>query len=175
MPTTYIFVEWGRTFIYDAIKAWVSGWQDSFWITSMVFESRVKVKYLYSGRIACNSHFNKIDTLTKWKMVKNELVGVCNCSMFCFKLLYVHSSIAIIFMGKRELVALLNLSSWCLVMVEWLFLGVPRGCLRFVIMVFPNHTHYFCLDKHALDVREMPVTSIITCTNMTHTICILDE
>ena len=47
-------------------------------------------------------------------------------------------------MGKRELVALLNLSSWCLVMVEQLFLAVPQGCLRFVIVVFPDHTHYFC-------------------------------
>ena len=46
-------------------------------------------------------------------------------------------------MGKRELVALLNLSSWCLVMVEQLFLAVPWGCLRFVIVVFPDHTHYF--------------------------------
>ena len=44
-------------------------------------------------------------------------------------------------MGKRELVALLNLSSWCLVMVERLFLEVPRGCLQFVIVVFPDHTH----------------------------------
>ena len=41
-------------------------------------------------------------------------------------------------MGKRELVALLNLSSWCLVMVEWLLLAVPWGCLRFVIVVFPD-------------------------------------
>ena len=56
-------------------------------------------------------------------------------------LVYVHSSIAIILMAKRELVALLNLSSWCLVMVERLFLTVPRGCLRFVIVVFPDHTH----------------------------------
>ena len=53
----------------------------------------------------------------------------------------VHSSIAIILMGKRELIALLNLSSWCIVMVEQLFLAVPRGCLRFVIVVFPDHTH----------------------------------
>ena len=76
-------------------------------------------------------------------------MGVCNFSMFCCTLLYVHSSIAIILMGKRELVALLNLSSWCLVMVERLFLAVPRGCLRFVIVVFPDHTHYFsmCLDN----------------------------
>ena len=70
-------------------------------------------------------------------------MGVCNCPMFCCTLLYVHSSIAIILMGKRELVALLNFSFWCLVMVERLFLAVPRGCLRFVIVVFPDHTHYF--------------------------------
>ena len=44
-------------------------------------------------------------------------------------------------MRKRELIALLNLSSWCLVMVERLFLAVPRGCLEFVILVFPDHTH----------------------------------
>ena len=62
-------------------------------------------------------------------------MGVCNCSMFCCTLLYVHSSITIILMGKRALDALLNLSFWCLVMVEQLFLWVPRGCLLFVIMV----------------------------------------
>ena len=72
-------------------------------------------------------------------------MGVCNCSMFCCTLLYVHSSIAIILMGKRELVALLNLSSWCLVMFEGLFIAVPRGCLRFVIVVFPDHTHLLFL------------------------------
>ena len=55
--------------------------------------------------------------------------------------LYVRSSIAITLKGKRELVALLNLSSWCLVTVERLFLAVPRGCLWFVIVVFPDHTH----------------------------------
>ena len=68
-------------------------------------------------------------------------MGVCNCSMFCCMLLCVRSSIAIILMGKRELAALLNLSSWCLVMVEQFFLAVPQGCLRFVIVVFPDHTH----------------------------------
>ena len=68
-------------------------------------------------------------------------MGVCNCSLFCCTLLYVPSSIAIILMGKRELVVLLNLSSWCLVMVVRLFLAMPRGCLRFVNVVFPDHTH----------------------------------
>ena len=72
-------------------------------------------------------------------------MGVCNCSMFCFTLLYVHSSIAIILMGTRELVALLNLSSLCLVVVDRLFLAVPRSCLRFVIVVFPDHIHLLFL------------------------------
>ena len=82
--------------------------------------------------------------------IVTPFVGVCNCSMFCCTLLYVHSSIAVILMGKRELVALLNLSSWCLVMVERLFLAVPRGCLRFVIVVFPDHTHLLFLFELAV-------------------------
>ena len=81
-------------------------------------------------------------------------MGVCNCSMFCCTLLYVHSSIAIILMGKRELIALLNLSSWCLVMVEQLFLAVPRGCLQFVIVVFPDHTHLLFFLSATLSCRQ---------------------
>ena len=67
-------------------------------------------------------------------------------------LLYVHSSIAIILMGKRELIALLNLSSWCLVMVGRLFLAVPRGCLQLVIVVFPDHTHLLFLKPNYNEV-----------------------
>ena len=80
--------------------------------------------------------------------IPTSIVGVCNCSMFYCTLLYVHSSIAIILMGKRELMVLLNLYTWCLVMVEWLFLAVTCGCLQFVIVVFPDHTHLlfsFCI------------------------------
>ena len=46
--------------------------------------------------------------------------------------------------GEERAGCFVNLSSWCLVMVEWLFLAVPWVCLRFVIVVFPDHTHYFC-------------------------------
>ena len=69
---------------------------------------------------------------TKWYVavdflfIVTPIVAVCNCSKFCCTLLYAHSSIVNILMGKRELVALLNLSSWCLVMVELFFLAVPR-------------------------------------------------
>ena len=89
-------------------------------------------------------------------------MGVCNYSMFCCTLLYVHSSIAIILMGKRELIALLNLSSWCLVMVERLFLAVPRGCLQFVIVVFPDHTHllFFSILKRLVAFKMIAVKGL---------------
>ena len=51
-------------------------------------------------------------------------------------------------MGKRELFALLSLSSRCLVIVVWLFLAVPWVFLQFVIGVFPDHTHLlFCIER----------------------------
>ena len=52
-------------------------------------------------------------------------MGVCNCSMLCFTLLYDLSSFAIILMEERELVALLSLSSWCLVIV----VSLPRDAM----------------------------------------------
>ena len=42
-------------------------------------------------------------------LIVTPIVGFCNCSMFCCALLYVHSSFAIILMGKRELVVLFDL------------------------------------------------------------------
>ena len=72
--------------------------------------------------------------------IVTPIVVFCNCSMFCCALLCVHSSFAIIFMGKRELVALfvfLVSRDYCV----WLFLTMPRICLQFVIVVFPDHTH----------------------------------
>ena len=83
-------------------------------------------------------------------------------SYVCCKLLYVHSSFAIILMGKRELVALLSLSSWCFVMVMWLFLAVPWVCQRFVIVLFPDHTHLlFKTSISFSDVTPKRVFSVI--------------
>ena len=66
--------------------------------------------------------------------------------MFCCTLLYVHSSFAIILTAKREVVALLCLSSWCLVIAALLFLTMPWVCLQFVIVVLLiTLTYYFCL------------------------------
>ena len=71
-------------------------------------------------------------------------MGVCNCSKFCCALLYVHSSFTIILMGKNGLVALLGLSSLCLVMVVCLFLATPCVCLWFVdVILLIIITYYF--------------------------------
>ena len=85
-------------------------------------------------------------------------MGVSNCSIFCCTLLYVHSSFAIIPMGKRELVALLCLSSWYLVIVVWLFLTMPWVFLQFVSVVFPDHTHFFqmTLALHYNFISQLP-------------------
>ena len=87
-------------------------------------------------------------------------------------LVYVHSSFSIILMGKRELVALLNLSSWCLVIVMWLFLTVPWVCLRFVIVVFPDHSHLLSLKKYNFCLEFITYdSSISTMDHPVFTVC----
>ena len=53
-------------------------------------------------------------------------------------------------MGKRGLVALLCLSSWCIMIVEWLFLTKPWACLQFVIVVFPDHADLLFVSMKTL-------------------------
>ena len=89
--------------------------------------------------------------------IVTTIVGVCNCSMFCCTLLYFHSSFAIILMGKRELVALLSLPSWCLVMVVWLFLALSWICLQFV--VFSDHTYLIFINTIVNFKQNMAIPS----------------
>ena len=87
-------------------------------------------------------------TLLTLLFIVTLIVGACNCSIFCCTLINVHSSFAIFLIVKKELVALLGLSSWCLVIVVWLFLAVPWFvCSLFVIVVFPDHTHLLFLRR----------------------------
>ena len=76
-------------------------------------------------------------------------MGVLYLSLFCYALLYVHSSFALILKRKRKLVALLLLSYRCTVTINalWLSLTVPWIGLRCVIVVFPDHTFvcFVCL------------------------------
>ena len=63
-------------------------------------------------------------------------------------------------MVKRELVALLKLSFWCLVIIVLLFLTVPWVCLQFVIVVFPDYSPFyslFLINLHLLTVNAYAV------------------
>ena len=66
-------------------------------------------------------------------------------SLFYYALLCVHSSFSIILKRKRKLVILLLLSYRCIftINVLWLLLTVPWVGLQCVIVVFPDHTHFF--------------------------------
>ena len=70
-------------------------------------------------------------------------VRVLCSSLFCYALLCVHSSFAIILKRTRKLVALLLLSYRCVVTINvlCLFLAVPWVGLQYVIVVFPDHNH----------------------------------
>ena len=70
------------------------------------------------------------------------LWGFCACSLFCCAVLCVLSSFPIILMGKRELVALLCLSSWCLMAVI-----VLLGWSQCVNVVFPDHSYLVLCTK----------------------------
>ena len=62
-------------------------------------------------------------------------------------------------MMKRELGPFFSLSSWCLVIVVWLFLAVPWICLQFVIVVIPDHTHLLFYCETRLDDGFMESTT----------------
>ena len=114
--------------------------------------SRAKIWYQLNAfkppcGLGCCPFYGGGSVVVDLLFIVTPIVGVCNCSMFCCTLLYVHSSFAIILVGKRELVALLSLSSWCLVIVVWLFLAVPWVCLHFVIVVSFDHTHLLFLNR----------------------------
>ena len=74
-------------------------------------------------------------------------------SLFCYALLFVHSSFAIVLKRKRKLVALLLLSYRCIVIINvlWHFLKVPWVGLQYVIVVLTDHTHLlfvlYCTKK----------------------------
>ena len=72
-------------------------------------------------------------------------MGVLCLSLFCYALLCVPFSFAIILKRKRKLVALLLLSYRCIVTINalWLFLTVSWAGLQYVIVVFPDHTHLY--------------------------------
>ena len=68
---------------------------------------------MFASSTAEDSSSVVVDSL----LIVTPIVGFWNCSVFCCEVLYINSSSAIILMGKRELLALLSLFSWCLMIV----------------------------------------------------------
>ena len=64
-----------------------------------------------------------------YKMNLNIYVGFCVWSLFCGVVLDVHSSLAIILLRKRELVALLSLCYCCLCSVS-----LPQGGMGWFVV-----------------------------------------
>ena len=112
---------------------------------STTAESRAKIWYLLntlkppSGFGYClflGSGSIVVDSL----LIINPIVGFCNSSMFCCALLCVHTSFAIILMGRRELVALIF--PWSLVIGVRLFFTVHEFvCSLLLCYYFIIHTY----------------------------------
>ena len=54
-------------------------------------------------------------------------------------------------MSKKKRVGLIVFEK----LFEQLFLAVPQGCLRFVIVVFPDHTHLLFLIAFEKDIFDI--------------------
>ena len=69
------------------------------------------------------------------------------CALFC-----VHYSFSIVLMGEERACCFAKCVILCLMIGVRLLNAVPRACLQFVIVVFPDLTHYFelvvvvCMD-----------------------------
>ena len=123
-----------------------------FIVLKFCFKTGLKCVYFC---VCCQAHHIGGGSVVVDLFIATPIVGVCNSSMFCWSFLNVDSSFAIIL-----LVALLSLSSWCLVIVVWLFLVVPWVCLQFVIVVFPDHTHLLFLTVGFLSLRYLVVCTV---------------
>ena len=84
--------------------------------------------------------------------------------MFCSAFLYVHSSFAIILMGKREMFVFLFfvflVSRDCCGALPHSILTVPQVCNQFVIMIFPDHTHY-CFSQRGSNSENLFLKSFL--------------
>ena len=89
-------------------------------------------------------------------LVFNVIPSVCGVlclSLFCYALLCVHYSFAIILKNQRKLVALLFVVLQMYCYYNKCCVALLQGAVgwsQYVIMVFPDHTHFFLLTKSVL-------------------------
>ena len=81
-------------------------------------------------------------------------MGVLSLSLFCYALLCVRSSFAIILKRKKTQVSLLLLSYRCIVTINvlWVFLTMPWVGLQYVIVVVSDHTDVLFLFQRDYNI-----------------------
>ena len=72
-------------------------------------------------------------------MIVTPIVGFCNFPMFCCTLLIVHSSFAIILMGKREMVAFFFVS----LVSHDCCVALPYGAMGLSAVFLIIYTYFF--------------------------------
>ena len=104
------------------------------------------------GGLGCCPFWGGGSVVVGFLFVVTPIVGVCGCYMFCCALLYVRSSVAVVLVGRGGgwLLCLVCLPG--VVVVGRVVLAVPRGCLRFVVVVFPDHAHLLFLVQTRLSL-----------------------
>ena len=86
-------------------------------LKSIIVYCQLALGFLYyfrfaePGGLCCCPFLGGSSVVVDSLLIVTPNVGGCNCSMFCCTLLYIHPSFAIVLMAKRELIALLSLSS----------------------------------------------------------------
>ena len=116
----------GRTSLPQEVQLLLVGGSEAFNSTSRYLDDLLNID---------NSYFEQmVGQIYSTELQLNNANSADTEAPFLDLLLYVHSSFAIILIGKRELFALLSLSTWCLLIVVRLFLAVPWVCLQFVIV-----------------------------------------
>ena len=80
-------------------------------------------------------------------MIMDSVIVLCFVVRYFISMLVLQS-----LMGQRELVALLCLSSWCLMTVVCLMM--PHVCLQFVIVVFHDHTNLLFLNDSVIYLQN---------------------
>ena len=60
-----------------------------------------QLEVFFLGGLGCCPFLGGCSVVVEFLFNVTPIVGVCNCSMFCCALIYVHFSISFILMGKR--------------------------------------------------------------------------
>ena len=109
-----------------------------------------RCKYHFGQNISCGSRVMSI--ITNWSRPAGLMLSIASY----IKKAVTHTR------GKTMLTCML-MQILVSRVVERLFLTVPRGCLQFVIVVFPDHTHLLFLMSRLLclccvvTVKSFPV------------------